>query len=168
MKKIRLGISSCLSGENVRYDGGHKLDSFLMDTLGRFADFVTVCPEAECGLSIPREAMRLVGDPEDPRLMTRKTLIDHTDRMKKWTAKVLRELEKEDLRGFIFRSRSPSCGMTGVKVYDETGNSIRNGSGLFARAFMDRFPMLPVEEDERLHDPAIRESFIEQILRNHA
>jgi len=164
MKKIKLGISSCLLGENVRYDGGHKLDSFLKDTLGRYADFVPVCPEVECGLSIPREAMRLVGDPGDPRLMTRKTLIDHTPRMKKWTAKRLRELEKEDLRGFICRSRSPSCGKAGVKVYDETGTQIQKGSGLFVKAFMERFPVLPVEEDERLRDSGLRENFIERIL----
>ncbi len=164
MKKIKLGISSCLLGENVRYDGGHKLDRFLRDTLGGYADFVPVCPEVECGLSIPREAMRLVGDPEDPRLLTRKTLIDHTPRMKNWITKRLRELEKEDLRGFIFKSRSPSSGMTGVKVYDETGTRIRKGKGLFAGAFMDRFPVLPVEDDGRLHDPGLRENFIERIF----
>jgi len=164
MKKIRLGISSCLMGENVRYDGGHKLDRFLRDELGRYVDFVPVCPEVECGLSIPREAMRLVGEPADPRLLTRNTLIDHTDRMMKWTAKRLRELEKEDLRGFVFKSRSPSSGMTGVKVFGETGTRIRKGSGLFARAFMDRFRVLPVEDDSRLRDAGLRENFIERIF----
>ena len=164
MKKIRLGISSCLLGENVRYNGGHKLDRFLRDTLGQYVDFVPVCPEAECGLGIPREAMRLVGDPEKPRLKTRKTLVDHTDRMQKWAAERLRELEKEDLRGFVFKSRSPSSGMTGVKVYDETGTRIRKGSGLFARAFMDRFPTLPVEDEDRLDDTGLRENFIERLF----
>lgn len=164
MKKIRLGISSCLLGENVRYDGGHKSDRFIRDGFGRYVEFVSVCPEVECGLSIPREAMRLVGDPENPRLLTRNTLVDHTGRMMKWAAKKLRELEKEDLRGFIFKSRSPSSGMTGVNVYDETGTRIRKGSGLFARAFMDRFPVLPVEDDSRLRDPDQRENFIERIF----
>lgn len=164
MKKIRLGISSCLLGENVRYNGGHKLDRFLRDTLGRYTEYVPVCPEVECGLSIPREAMRLVGDPVAPRLLTRNTLIDHTDRMKRWTAKRLKELEKEDLRGFIFKSRSPSSGMTGVKVYDETGTRIKKGRGLFAGPFMDRFPVIPVEDDGRLHDPGLRENFIERIF----
>ncbi len=164
MKKIRLGISSCLLGENVRYDGGHALDRFLRDGLGRYVDFVPVCPEVECGLSIPREAMRLVGEPENPRLLTRNTLIDHTDRMMKWTVKRLRELEKEDLRGFVFKSRSPSSGMTGVKVFDETGTRIRKGTGLFARAFMDRFPVLPVEDDSRLQDAGLLENFIERIF----
>ncbi len=164
MKKIRLGISSCLLGENVRYNGGHQLDKFLRDTLGKYVEYVPVCPEVECGLGIPREAMRLVGDPEDPRLLTRNTLVDHTHRMKKWAAKRLSELEGEDLRGFIFKSRSPSSGMTGVKVYDETGTRIKKGTGIFARAFMDRFPILPVEDDGRLHDPGLRENFIERIF----
>lgn len=164
MKKVRLGISSCLLGEKVRYDGGHKLDSFLRDMLGRYVDFVSVCPEAECGLGIPREAMRLVGDLRDPRLITRNTLIDHTERMKSWSAKRLQGLEKEGLCGFIFKSGSPSSGMTGVKVYDETGSRTRKGSGLFARAFMERFPVLPVEDDRRLHDDGLRENFIERIF----
>jgi uncharacterized protein YbgA (DUF1722 family)/uncharacterized protein YbbK (DUF523 family) len=161
---IKVGISSCLLGENVRYNGGHKLDRFLRDTLGRYVDYVPVCPEVECGLGIPREAMRLVGDPASPRLLTRNTLVDHTERMKGWAAKRLLLLEKEDLRGFIFKSRSPSSGMTGVKVYDETGTRIRKGSGLFARAFMDRFPLVPVEDDGRLHDAGLRENFIERIF----
>jgi uncharacterized protein YbgA (DUF1722 family)/uncharacterized protein YbbK (DUF523 family) len=164
MKKIRLGISSCLLGENVRYNGGHTLDRFLRDGLGAYVDFVPVCPEVECGLSIPREAMRLVGEPESPRLLTRSTLVDHTDRMMKWSAGRLRELEKQDLRGFVFKSRSPSSGMTGVKVYDETGTRVRKGRGLFAGAFMDRFPVLPVEDDGRLHDPGLRENFIERVF----
>ena len=164
MKKIRLGISSCLLGENVRYDGGHKLDRFLRDDLGRYVDFVSVCPEVECGLSVPREAMRLVGDQENPRLLTCNTLVDHTERMMQWVAKRLHELEKEDLRGFVFKSRSPSSGMTGVNVYDETGTRIGRGSGLFARAFMDRFPVVPVEDDDRLNDPGLRENFIERII----
>ena len=164
MKKIRLGISSCLLGEKVRYDGRHKLDMFCRDRLGRYVDFVPVCPEAECGLGIPREAMRLVGDPEAPRLITRNTLIDHTERMKSWSAKRLQGLEKEELCGFIFKSGSPSSGMTGVKVYDETGSRIRKGTGLFARAFMEMLPLLPVEDDERFHDNGLRENFIERIF----
>jgi uncharacterized protein YbgA (DUF1722 family)/uncharacterized protein YbbK (DUF523 family) len=164
MKKIKLGISSCLLGESVRYNGGHKLDRFLRDGLGRYVDYVPVCPEVECGLGIPREAMRLVGDPDDPRLLTRGTRIDHTDRMKRWAARRIRELEREDLRGFVFKSRSPSSGMTGVKVYDESGTRIRKGSGLFARAFMDSFPILPVEDDGRLHDAGLRENFIERVF----
>jgi uncharacterized protein YbgA (DUF1722 family)/uncharacterized protein YbbK (DUF523 family) len=164
MHKIKLGISSCLLGNPVRYDGGHKLDSFLTDTLGRYVDWLPVCPEVECGLPVPREAMRLVGDPEDPRLVTIRTRVDHSARMKSWARKKVAELEKEDLCGFVFKSRSPSSGMRGVKIYTEAGLPNATGSGLFAMAFMDKFPLLPIEDEGRLHDPGLRENFIERIF----
>lgn len=160
---IRLGISACLLGNKVRYDGGHKLDPFLADTLGRFVEYVPVCPEAECGLGIPREAMHLTGDPVTPRLVTVKTGIDHTDRMKTWATGRLDALAREKLCGFIFKSRSPSSGMERVKVYGDSGVTL-NGVGIFARMFMDRFPLLPVEEEGRLHDPELRENFIERVF----
>ena len=164
MNKITLGISSCLLGNPVRYDGGHKLDHFLTDTLGRYVEWVPVCPEAACGLPVPREAMHLVGDPRDPRLVTIRTGIDHTVRMKQWSKERLADLEKEGLCGFVFKARSPSSGMRGVKIYNEAGVPYATGSGLFARAFMDRFPLVPVEDEGRLHDPAIRENFIERVF----
>jgi uncharacterized protein YbgA (DUF1722 family)/uncharacterized protein YbbK (DUF523 family) len=162
--KIRLGISSCLLGERVRWDGGHKLDRFLADTLGKFVEYVPVCPEVECGFEIPREPFRQVGDPDSPRLITSRTKIDYTDRMNRWAGKRVIELEKEDLCGFIFKSRSPSSGMERVKVYNEKGVPVKKGVGMFARAFMEHFPLLPVEEDGRLHDPVLRENFIERIF----
>ena len=162
--KIRLGISTCLLGENVRYDGGHKRDRFIIDTLGEFVEFVPVCPEVECGLPVPRESMHLVGDPESPRLVTTRTKIDHTERMVNWARKRLGELEKENLCGFIFKSNSPSSGMERVKIYEEHGRVQKIGVGMFARAFMDHFPLLPVEEDGRLHDIRLRENFIERIF----
>jgi uncharacterized protein YbgA (DUF1722 family)/uncharacterized protein YbbK (DUF523 family) len=161
---LRLGISACLLGQNVRYDGGHKRDSFLVDTLGRFVTWVPVCPEAECGLGIPREAMRLVGDPAAPRLVTIHTALDHTERMLAWARRRVHELEGEDLAGFVFKSRSPSSGMERVKVYDERGNPTRLGVGLFAREFMRHFPLLPVEDEGRLQDPLLRENFIERVF----
>jgi uncharacterized protein YbgA (DUF1722 family)/uncharacterized protein YbbK (DUF523 family) len=161
---IKLGISACLMGENVRYDGGHQLDRFLTDTLGRYVKYVPVCPESECGLGIPRESMRLVGSPDSPRLLTRHTRVDHTNRMVRWAEKRVKELEKENLCGFIFKSNSPSSGMERVKVYDEKGTPIKKGVGVFARIFMEHFPLLPVEEDGRLHDPMLRENFIERIF----
>ncbi len=161
---IRIGISSCLLGHKVRYDGGHKLDCYIRDTLGQFFQFVPVCPEVECGLTIPRQSMRLVGNPEAPRLMTNRTGIDFTDRMLVWASKRLQELEKEDLCGFIFKKDSPSSGMQRVKVYNPKGTVQRRGSGLFAKAFMERFPLLPVEDEGRLHDPKLRENFIERIF----
>jgi len=162
--RIRLGISSCLLGENVRWNGGHKLDRFVTDTLGQYVEYVPVCPEVECGFGIPRETFRLVGDPEDPRLVTSRTNVDHTDRMQAWARKRVMELEKEDLCGFIFKSDSPSSGMERVKVYNPKGMPEKKGVGMFARAFMQHFPLIPVEEDGRLHDPKLREIFIEQIF----
>jgi uncharacterized protein YbgA (DUF1722 family)/uncharacterized protein YbbK (DUF523 family) len=162
--QIKIGISSCLLGNHVRYDGGHKLDLFIRDTLGAFVEYVPVCPEAECGLGIPREAMRLEGDAKDPRLVTVKTRIDMTTRMKQWAKTRIIELEKEGLCGFIFKSRSPSSGMERVKVYNDRGMPVLTGTGLFARVFMDRFPMIPVEDEGRLHDPELRENFIERIF----
>lgn len=167
-QRIRLGISSCLLGERVRYDGGHKLDHYLADTLGRFVDWVPVCPEVETGLGTPREAMRLVGTADSPRLMTRETGIDHTDRMLRWARGRLKELEQEELCGFIFKSRSPSSGMERVKIYSPDGMPGPVGSGIFARAFMDRFPLLPVEDDGRLRDPGLRENFIERSFVYHS
>jgi uncharacterized protein YbgA (DUF1722 family)/uncharacterized protein YbbK (DUF523 family) len=160
----RLGISTCLLGEPVRHDGGHKRDRFLTETFGQFVEWVPVCPEVECGLGTPRPAMRLVGDPDTPRLVVSKTGEDLTDRMKAWAKKRLDLLAQEDLCGFVFKSRSPSSGMERVRVYDQHGMPHRTGSGIFARAFMDRFPLLPVEEDGRLHDIGIRENFIERIF----
>jgi uncharacterized protein YbgA (DUF1722 family)/uncharacterized protein YbbK (DUF523 family) len=161
---IRLGISSCLLGENVRYNGGHKLDRYLRDTLGRFVQWVAVCPEVECGLGVPRESMRLVGDPSAPRLLMARTGADHTARMGLWCEKKLDELAGGDLCGFVFKSGSPSSGLKGVKVYDESGSPSRRGVGVFARAFTERFPLLPVEDDGRLNDPGVRENFIERVL----
>jgi uncharacterized protein YbgA (DUF1722 family)/uncharacterized protein YbbK (DUF523 family) len=162
--KIKLGVSSCLLGNAVRYDGGHKWDRFLTDTLGQYVDFVAVCPEVEVGLGIPREAMRLVGDLSRPRLLTVRSRIDHTERMMGWAKKRVKELEKEGLCGFIFKSDSPSSGLERVKVYDQKGMPVKKGVGLFARVFMDHFPLLPVEDEGRLHDPLLRENFIESIF----
>jgi uncharacterized protein YbgA (DUF1722 family)/uncharacterized protein YbbK (DUF523 family) len=162
--KIRLGISTCLLGEKVRFDGGHKLDPFLTGTLGRYVDYVPVCPEVECGFGIPRESFRLVGDADHPRLVTTRTNVDHTERMVKWARERVQELDREDLCGYIFKGGSPSSGMERVKVYDHNGVPAKVGTGIFARIFMEHFPLLPVEEEGRLHDPGLRENFIERIF----
>ena len=163
-ERLKLGISSCLLGEEVRWNGGHKLDRYLTYTLGQFVDFVPVCPEVEAGFGVPRESLRLVGDPEAPRLVTFKTKEDKTEPMLKWAGKRVKELEKEDLCGFIFKSDSPSSGMIRVKVYSEKGMPEKKGVGMFAREFMTHFPRIPVEDDGRLHNPEIRENFIERIF----
>lgn len=164
MEKIKIGISSCLLGNAVRYDGGHKLDRFLRDTLGQYVDYVPVCPETECGMGIPRESMRLEGKTGAPRLVTHRTREDKTEMMLLWAKKRIAELEAENLCGFIFKSDSPSSGMERVKVYDDKGMPAKTGVGIFARIFMEHFPLLPVEEEGRLHDTGLRENFIDRIF----
>lgn len=161
---VRLGISTCLLGENVRYDGGHKRDRFLIDTLGQFVEWTPVCPEVEIGLPVPREAMHLQGDPDNPRLVTVKTGKDYTERMQTWARERLEQLAELKLHGFVFKSRSPSSGLYRVKVYDEHGMPSRSGTGIFPREMMQRFPLLPLEEDGRLHDMGLRENFIERVF----
>jgi uncharacterized protein YbgA (DUF1722 family)/uncharacterized protein YbbK (DUF523 family) len=163
-ERIKLGISSCLLGEKVRYDGGHKLDPFLRNTLGRYVDWVPICPEVESGLPVPRDAMHLVGVPDAPRLVTINTGIDYTNRMLRWANEKLSELERMDLCGFVFKSRSPSSGMRGVKLYTPEGVLKGRSIGIFAGAFMQHFPLLPVEDEGRLQDPALRENFIERVF----
>ncbi len=164
MEKIKLGISSCLLGNNVRYDGGHKRERYITDTLGIYFDWFAVCPEVEFGLSVPREAMRLVGDPSYPSLVTIRTGIDHTEGMLKWAGKKMKELEREELCGFIFKSKSPSSGIGGVKVYTPSGMPRQGGAGIFGGAFMRYFPLIPVIDEGRLHDPKFRENFIERVF----
>ena len=164
LKPIKIGISSCLLGNKVRYDGGHSHDRFLTQTLGLFIDYIPVCPEVECGMPTPREAVRLVGNAEDPRLVTQKTGIDKTNQMNEWINRRLKFLGKENLFGFIFRSKSPSSGLYRIKVYGDDGQIRNTGTGLFARAFTRAFPRIPVEEAGRLNDPQLRELFIESIF----
>lgn len=164
-QRVRLGISSCLLGNDVRYNGGHKLDRFLRDTLGQFVDFVPVCPETECGMGIPREPVRLVGSSESPRLVGRQSGKDWTEVMAAWSEKKLGELENQNLDGFVFMKGSPSSGMEKVKVYPPEGGQPKyDGRGFFAGRFLDRFPLLPAEDNGRLHDPGLRENFIERIF----
>jgi uncharacterized protein YbgA (DUF1722 family)/uncharacterized protein YbbK (DUF523 family) len=164
MEKIKIGISSCLLGNNVRYDGGHKWDRYITDTLGGYFEWVPVCPEVEYGLPVPRESLRLIGDPANPRLVTVRTGVDHTDGMLKWAATKLKDLENDDLCGFIFKSRSPSSGISGIKVYTPSGMPSHRGTGIFGGAFTRHFPLIPVIDDGRLHDPQLRENFIERVF----
>lgn len=161
---LRLGISRCLLGEEVRYDGGHKRDQFLTDVLGRYVEWVPVCPEVEAGLGTPREAMRLVGNPHHPKLVTIISKQDHTDVMAMTIDHQLDALNKLDLSGFVFKRGSPSCGLARVRVYTTQGMPSHSGSGLFAHAFERQFPLIPVEEEGRLSDPSLRENFIERVF----
>jgi uncharacterized protein YbbK (DUF523 family) len=165
MEKIKLGISSCLLGEKVRYDGGHKLDRFLRDTLGKYVEYVSVCPEMECGLGVPRKSMHLEGNPDSPRLIITETGQDITKRMVKWAQKRVIQLEKENLRGFIFKSDSPSCGIDKVKVYNKKTMPVKTGAGIFAAIFIKHFPFLPVEDEESIHGKFNLDSNLSAVLR---
>nr|WP_319490664.1 DUF523 and DUF1722 domain-containing protein [uncultured Desulfobacter sp.] len=162
--KIKIGASTCLLGEKVGYDGNHSHDRYLTQTLSLFVDYVPVCPEVECGMPIPRESVRLVGDPAAPRLVTRSTQEDKTKMMTDWIPGKLAALEKENLCGFIFKSKSPSSGLYRIRVYGDDGKVRKTGTGMFAKAFCDHFPRVPVEEAGRLNDPQLRENFIEKIF----
>jgi uncharacterized protein YbgA (DUF1722 family)/uncharacterized protein YbbK (DUF523 family) len=161
---IKIGVSSCLLGNPVRYDGGHKHDRYITDILSNYFHFVPVCPEVESGLPTPREAMRLVGDSDNPRLLTSQSGVDQTERMKQFSARRVEELKKEDLCGFIFKKDSPSSGFFRVKVYNASGQFTKDGRGLFAAAMAEHFPLLPMEEEGRLNDPVLRENFIEKVF----
>ncbi|MBK7643048.1 MAG: DUF523 and DUF1722 domain-containing protein [Planctomycetes bacterium] len=161
---IRIGASACLLGERVRWDGGHKRDRFVTEMLGPFVEFVRVCPEQESGLPTPRPTLRLSGDPEDPRLVFVQSGEDYTETMLAHARARVRELEQQNLCGFVLKSESPSCGMERVRVYSAKGMPAKKGVGLFARELMRRLPLLPVEEEGRLNDPKLRETFVERIF----
>lgn len=161
---IRLGVSACLLGERVRFDGGHKRDDFLADLLGRFVKWVPVCPELESGMGAPREALRLTLRHTALRLVATKTGQDHTAAMRQYTAKRLDELTGERLCGFVLKKDSPTCGLERVRVYNPSGVPTRSGRGLFAAALTERFPLLPLEEEGRLNDPRLRENFVERVF----
>jgi uncharacterized protein YbgA (DUF1722 family)/uncharacterized protein YbbK (DUF523 family) len=164
-RPVRLGISSCLAGEEVRYNGGHIADSFLMGTLADHVQWVTVCPEFEVGMGVPREQIRLVGAPDNPRLVGSHTETDHTQPMLEWARDRTSGLASQDLDGFVLTANSPSCGLLRVRVYQTKGApAVKQGVGIFARALTNRIPDLPVEENGRLHDPRLRENFVERIF----
>ena len=160
---IRVGVSSCLLGQPVRYDGGHKRDTFVVETLGAYVEFVPVCPEVEMGLGTPRETLRLVRCGEDVRLVMADGA-DHTDAMRRFARRRVEALADLDLCGYILKRNSPSCGLARVKVYDANGSPAWTGRGLFAEALVARLPNLPVEEEGRLNDARLRENFIERVF----
>src|SRR5207244_9302051 len=164
MAPLRLGISACLLGHEVRYDGGHKRDPFLAETLGRFVEWGPVCPEVEVGLGVPREPIRLEGDPARPRLIAPGSSRDLTETMARFAHRRVAELARLELSGYVLKKDSPSCGKARVPVHGPKGLRSRRGTGLFAGALMERFPLLPVEEEGRLQDPVHRENFLERVF----
>jgi len=164
---IRVGISACLLGKKVRFDGGHKQDRFLTDTLGRYFQWVAVCPEVEVGLPVPRPTLRLEMAGDEVRLAMPKEGRDITREMRTWAKRRAAGLEDKDLCGYVLKKDSPSCGMERVKVYRDKGPPAKTGRGLFAEALLERLPNLPVEEEGRLHDPRLRENWITRVFAYH-
>jgi uncharacterized protein YbgA (DUF1722 family)/uncharacterized protein YbbK (DUF523 family) len=163
-RPVRVGISSCLLGEEVRFDGGHKRDSLLTDTFGLFVEWVPVCPEVECGFGTPRESMRLTRQGTSVRLVTNKSGRDVTDQLDHYALQRVKALDDERLSGYVLKTDSPSCGLEGVKVYGAHAMPARTGRGLFAARLVERFPHLPVEEEGRLSDPRLRDNFAERVF----
>ena len=163
-RQLRVGVSTCLLGEEVRYDGGHKRDAFVTDTLGPWVEWVSVCPEVELGLGIPREPIRLEGDPDAPRLVAPKSGRDLTDAMTRLARTRVEAIARTGLDGYVLKKGSPSCGMERVRIWGGKGPPPRRGVGVFARALMERLPLLPVEEEGRLHDVRLRENFVERLF----
>jgi uncharacterized protein YbgA (DUF1722 family)/uncharacterized protein YbbK (DUF523 family) len=164
---IRIGISSCLLGQKVRFDGGHKRDRYLTDVLGQWLTWVPVCPELEIGLGIPRPTIRLEATKPEPVLVEPKSGRDMTDEMQDYAEVKVGELQKLELDGFVLKKGSPSCGMERVRVYGRGGMPTKNGVGVFARVLIRRWPNLPVEEEGRLNDPLLRERFIAHVFCRH-
>jgi uncharacterized protein YbgA (DUF1722 family)/uncharacterized protein YbbK (DUF523 family) len=163
--EICIGVSACLMGQEVRYNGGHARDRYLVETLADFMTLIPVCPEEELGMGTPRETVRLVGESASPRMVGSKSGKDWTVGMNRYSAKRVRELDAEDLCGFVFKKNSPSCGVFRVKVYTDSGHpATPPGRGLFAAEYARRFPLAPIEEEGRLHDPGLRENFLERVF----
>lgn len=164
---VKVGVSSCLLGMKVRYDGGHKRDRYITDVLGKYVEFVPVCPELEIGMGTPREAVNLMGTPEAPGMIGEKTGADRTKRMNNYSDRRVRKCDIKQLSGCILKKDSPSCGMKRVRLFANNGSLSRKGVGLFAKKLMERYPLLPVEEEDRLHNIRIRENFIERVFAYH-
>jgi uncharacterized protein YbbK (DUF523 family) len=162
---IRIGISRCLLGEEVRYDGGHKRDPYIVDVLGKDFEWVPICPEVEIGLGTPRESIQLVQTQMGIRLRGTQSKNDITEMMQDYAKQKIPELERAAIHGFIFKKGSPSCGMKTVEICDESGTAIGQGSGMFTDLLMQCFPSLPVVEEEGLKDPKIREDFLRRVLQ---
>jgi uncharacterized protein YbbK (DUF523 family) len=166
--RLRVGISSCLLGDEVRFDGGHKRDPLVIDLFGQCVEWIRVCPEVEVGMGVPREPVRLVRAGDDVRMITVTTAIDYTDSMREWATRRTAALAAMDLDGYILKKDSPSCGMQSLTLYDaKSGAWSREGVGVFAAALMRACPELPIEEEGRLADPAIRTRFLERVMARH-
>jgi uncharacterized protein YbgA (DUF1722 family)/uncharacterized protein YbbK (DUF523 family) len=164
---IRVGLSACLRGDEVRFNGGHSRQRYLTDTLGQFFEFVTACPEVEAGMGVPRPTVRLAAIGEKIRVIDPKNNIDWTAAMEEHAVGRASMVDEYQLSGFILKSKSPSCGVSRVKVYAENGMPTYDGRGVFTAELLRRYPRLPVEEEGRLNDPGLRENFVERVFAYH-
>lgn len=167
----RVGISACLLGDEVRYDGSHRRDAFLVEVLGPRVEWVRVCPEVEIGMGTPRETLHLVRENGRVRMKTTTTALDYTDAMEEWARRRVESLAGEDLSGYVLKKNSPSCGLAGVAITDSSARDREEGRGLFADILIRRFPDLPMEDEGRLSRPEIRDAFVRRVFeywrRNH-
>lgn len=162
---IKIGVSSCLLGEKVRWNGDHKQDRYVREILGNYFEYVPVCPEMEVGMGVPRETVALYGTLEEPKMISKKSKIDWTERMNRYLKDRINQLTHDELSGYIFKSKSPSCGIARVPVFSETDRSkAMHGAGMFANAFIKNFPLVPIEDEGRLNDAKIRENFIVRVF----
>ena len=162
-RTIRIGVSSCLVGENVRYDGGNRLNSFVSDTLGHRFELISVCPESELGMGVPRETVDLEGNVNAPSMIGTHSRKDWTQLMNKWARQRIEGLAELNLCGFVFKKGSPSCGVRKVPVIQENREPLLEGKGLFAMAFMQAYPEIPVEDELNLEDPTVQQDFLNRV-----
>ena len=160
----RVGISACLLGDKVRYDGSDKRDAILVEVLGQRVEWVRVCPEVEVGMGTPRETVHLVREKGRVRMKTTATAFDYTDVMTRWAEGRVEALANEHLSGYVLKKHSPSCGLEHVPIYDANGRRREEGRGLFAEVLFRRFPDLPMEDESRLARPEIREAFVQRVF----
>jgi uncharacterized protein YbgA (DUF1722 family)/uncharacterized protein YbbK (DUF523 family) len=166
--KLKIGVSSCLLGEKVRWNADHKLDRYVRDVLGNYFEYVPICPEVEVGMGVPRETVALYGSLEKSQMIGKKTQADWTKQMQDYTQSRIKSLANDYLSGYIFKSKSPSCGLARVPIYPEFGSKkARHGAGMFAHAFRDKFPLIPTEDEGRLNDSKIRENFLVRVFSLH-
>ena len=163
--KIKIGVSSCLVGEKVRWNGDHKQDRYVREVLANYFEYVSICPEMEVGMGVPRETVALYGNLDKSQMISKKTQTNWTKPMEQYIKGRINSLTHDDLCGYIFKSKSPSCGLGRVPVYSEFGShSVRHGPGMFAQAFTNKFPLVPTEDEGRLNDSRIRENFIVKVF----
>jgi len=162
-KKMKIAISTCLLGESVRYDGGHKRDDEILKTFGNSVEWIGICPETECGLPVPRESMRIDGRPDCLLLIGNETGKDYTPQLKKWIKMRLRNLEAEGIHGYIFKSRSPSCGLNTVEIYNKGRLLHDKGRGFWAETFTELFPEIPVIEEQNFHQIELQKNFLQAL-----